>query len=261
MSALKYAKLVAIFGLIGLLFGCGTGGVNFDNQGAPASTGFFTKQFQFEGSTKNYTVFVPQNYNPGNRYPVIVFLHGVMEGGFDGRKCVTVGLGVEIQKRRGDFPFIAVFPQSGSDWVSEEHQRQAIATLDQVLKDYPAADPDRVFLTGLSNGGDGTWFIGANYANRFAAIAPMCSSVNYDDAPRLTKMPIWAFHNSVDPFRDCGRAEEMVKKISDLGGNARFTKYDEMGHDCWSRAYGEGEVFTWMLGLRRAGAAAPATNK
>lgn len=243
----RLTLLVSVMAMVG---GCSS--IDWSNPGAPAGTGFVTKQLAFNGDSWNYTVFVPHDYAPNKHYPVILFLHGVLEGGSDGRKCVTVGIGPTIAKRTDDFDFITVFPQSGTDWTSEAHQRLAIATLDQVLKDYPAADADRVVLTGLSNGGDGTWLIGANYADRFAGLAPMCSGVDYDLAPKLARIPIWCFHNSVDPFRSSGRAEEMCKKVCESGGNAKFTEYKTFGHDCWTQAYTEGEVFAWMRSLRRA---------
>jgi predicted peptidase len=243
--------------LIGALGGCSGRSIDWSNEGAPAGRGFLTRQFTYNGETRNYTVFVPWSYSdrPQVKYPVIMFLHGVLEGGSDGRKCVTVGLGPAVNERRQTFPFLAVFPQSGSDWQGQEKMGLAMATLDQVLKDYPGADPDRVILTGLSNGGDGTWKIGAAYPNRFAALVPMCSAVDYDDVPNLTKIPIWCFHNAVDPFRSCGRASAMCDKIRAAGGNVRFTKYGTFGHDCWTEAYSTDEVFHWMMAQKRGGAA------
>lgn len=243
---------MALLVLLSFLGGCSAKHIDWSNQGAPAGTGFLRKELSFEGQSCKYTVFIPHGYNGQARYPVIMFLHGVLESGSDGQKCVTVGLGPTVSQQAGTFNFIVVFPQSPSDWQSDLHQRLAMATLDQVLKDYPAADRDRVYLTGLSNGGDGTWIVGAAYRDRFAALAPMCSAVDYDDAPRLTGIPIWCVHNRVDPFRSSGRAKEMCRRISQAGGNAKYTEYGGFGHDCWSRAFGEGEVFQWMLSQRRA---------
>jgi len=243
------AVLVMLSGAV--IGGCSARHINWDNPGAPPGTGFQTKSFEFEGQRRYYTVFIPYNYDGKTKFPVIMFLHGVLEGGNDGRKCVTVGLGPEVNNRAATFPFVVVFPQSDTDWQGDYHTRLAMATLDLVLRDYPGTDPDRVFLTGLSNGGDGTWTVGAAHPERFAGLAPMCSAVNYDDAPRLTRVPIWCFHNTMDPFRSCGAAREMCDRINRLGGSARFTEYFEMGHDCWTRAYSEGEVFDWMLSLRR----------
>ena len=245
-------RTLATLAIALLLVGCSGRSIDWDNAGAPAGTGFLTKEHEVEGNSWKYTVFIPHAHSSGKKYPVIMFLHGVMEGGSNGRKCVTVGLGPAINDQARTFDFIAIFPQSPGDWMGDDVKRVAIATLDRVLADYPAADKSRVFLTGLSNGGDGTWKIGAAYTNRFAGLAPMCSGVDYDDVPNLTKIPIWAFHNSFDPFRSTGRVESMCEKIKSAGGNIKFTKYGDMGHDCWTRTFEEGEVFTWMKSLRNA---------
>lgn len=236
-----------------LTVGCSSGRVNWANEGAPPNTGFLTKQLIFENQARNYTVFIPHDYSSGSRYPVIVFLHGVLESGSDGKKCVTVGIGPAVSERDKTFPFIVVFPQSSSDWKGEEKVRLCLATLDQVLKDYPKADADRVILTGLSNGGDGTWSIGAAHPERFAALVPMCGEGDYDDVPKLTGLPIWCFHNSMDPFRSSGNASGMCERIKAGGGNVKYTQYSTFGHDCWTKAYAEGEVFTWMAAQRRKG--------
>jgi predicted peptidase len=233
------------------LTGCSARSIDWANAGARPGEGFQVKQLQHEGRARNYTVFVPHDYNPRARYPVIVFLHGVLEAGSDGRKCVTVGLGPAVSTREATFPFIVVFPQSTSDWRSDSNVALAMATLDAVLKDYPAADRDRVCLTGLSNGGDGTWSIGARYASRFAGLVPMCSGPNLDDAARLTHTPIWAIHNQVDPFRSSGKVKAMCERIRQLGGDAKYTEYPTFGHDCWTRALSDEQVFDWMKAQRR----------
>jgi predicted peptidase len=254
MIHLKTSCSLALLLALALLTGCSGKHVDWDNTGAPAGAGFHTRQLTHEGKTRNYTVFVPHAYKPGSSYPVLLFLHGALESGSDGKKCVTVGVGPIVSNRAKDFPFFVVFPQSSSDWQSESDMKLALTTLDQVIKDYPGADANRVTLTGLSNGGDGTWAIGARYTERFAALVPMCSGPSYDDAPRLTKLPIWAIHNSVDPFRSSGKVGEMVDRINKAGGNAKFTKYPEMGHDCWNRAYSEGELLAWMQQQKRGAA-------
>ena len=246
--------------LVGPMTGCSSGRVDWANVDAPKGTGFLTKSFTHEGKSQNYTVFVPHNYQPTQKYPVIMFLHGVLEGGSDGKKCVTVGIGPHVSQKARTFPFFVVFPQSGSDWVGESKEKLAIATLDQVLKDYPGADADRVVLTGLSNGGDGTWALGASHRERFAALVPMCGSPDFDQVPRLTSIPIWAFHNSVDPFRSSGKVKDMVKKIEAAGGNVKYTQYGGFGHDCWTQAYTEGEVLTWMQQQRRGAVAGKSAN-
>ena len=239
-------NLVVIFGILPVL-GCSASRVDWSNPAFPSGTGFLTKGLEHERRVHNYSVFVPRNYNPRGHYPVILFLHGLFESGDDGRKCVTVGLGPAVARRAATFPFIVVFPQSTGDWRSESAVQLAMGTLNQVLRDYPAADRGRVFLTGISTGGDATWAIGARYPARFAALIPISSGPSLTDAVKLTGLPIRAFHNQVDPFRSAGIVREMCQRINQAGGNATYTEYPEFGHDSWTQAYGDEGLFDWMM--------------
>jgi predicted peptidase len=119
-----------------------------------------------------------------------------------------------------------------------------------VAGDY-SVDPKRVILTGLSNGGHGVWAVAARYPDRFAGLVPMCGHSDLDDVDKLTKIPIWCFHNSVDPFVPSGGSKEMCQQINKLGGNAKYTQYGDFGHNCWDKAYSDGELWKWMAGQSR----------
>ncbi len=234
---------------LSMLTGCGRmsmGQLTQTNEGAPTGTGFSIKTVKVDGEDRKYGVFVPHSYNASKRWPVIVFLHGVLESGSDGTACMAVGLAPSIAKVAANFGFIAVFPQSTGDWVGDERLRIPVACLDQVQKDY-ATDTAHVGLTGLSNGGYGVWALGARYPDRFSCLAPMAGYTDYDDVPKLTRIPIWCFHNSGDFLVSPGGSEEMCKRIQAAGGNARFTKLDGMGHNCWEEVYDGGDLFKWML--------------
>jgi dienelactone hydrolase len=188
-----------------------------------------------------------------------VFLHGIGEGGSDGTHCLTVGLGPAIAKRANDFPFIVIFPQSTGGWKEDSQAaKDAIAALHEAERDY-SIDKDRVMLTGLSTGGYGTWAIGAVHREEFAALVPMCAYSAYNYVPDLKVMPIWCFHNGGDPFVGSGGSKEMCERINKEGGHAKYTQYSAFGHDCWNRAYNEGELFVWMQQQKRGAATATAT--
>ncbi len=213
--------------------------------------------------SRPFGLFVPVSYkdNASQRYPVIIFLHGMGEGGNDAHANLRVGLAPFVAKSSNEFQFICIFPQSENGQWDENSEAAAdvITELDQVLKEYPAADPDRVSLTGLSTGGYGTWAIGAKYRDRFAALVPMGSSASAEGwASSLVHMPIRSYHNSGDMFAGSGNDRDMVAKLQTLGNtNCRYTEYGAMGHDCWEAAYGDGELFSWLLSQRRSNAAAP----
>jgi len=251
-------SLVLLAGLA--LGGCGDGSavMREGNQGLPPGDGFMTKELATSHGPRKYTIFIPASYTPTKKWPAIVFLHGVGEGGSDATANVGVGLGPAVAKRAATFPFIVIFPQSSSGYWDENSDAaaDAIATLEQVKKDY-AVDPDRVSLTGLSTGGYGVWGIGAKWNSEFAALVPMCAySPHEKDLPTLAKLPVWAFHNGGDMFVFAAGSSWACKEINKLGGHAKYTEFGAIGHNCWDEAYNEGELFSWMLDQRRGGGTA-----
>lgn len=236
-----------------MLGGCGhmsLDRVEGTNSKAPPGTGFLTRSVTVDNEKRNYGLFVPHRYDRTMRWPVIVFLHGVLEAGNDGKKNLCVGLGPSIAKKPEKFDFIAVFPQSPGDWVGEDRHRIALACLDQVQRDY-STDPGCVTLTGLSNGGQGTWIMGARYPQRFSALAPMAAYSSYDDVPKLTRIPIWCVHNGGDVLVSSGGSKEMCKRIKEAGGNVKYQETSGLSHNCWEDVYDEGKIFEWMKAQRR----------
>jgi predicted peptidase len=213
-------------------------------------TGFQTREMQLaNGKTRKYSVYLPRNYDGRKSWPTLLFLQGIGEGGEDGKKQTTVGLGPYIRKHDADFGYVAIFPQSGGKWTTNDAEDIAIGALDDVEKRYNV-DRSRVYLTGLSTGGLGVWRIGARHASRFAALVPMCAYDGEDYVDRLTRTPVWAFHNSFDPFVFSSSSTSTVEKINKAGGNAKVTVYGALGHNCWDRAYKEGDLWAWLAKQR-----------
>ena len=125
------------------------------------------------------------------------------------------------------------------------------ALVDDVLARHKAADPDRVYLTGLSMGGFGTWETATEYPERFAAIAPICGGGRPYTAARLKKLPTWVFHGEKDPVVPIKRSEEMVDALKKAGGDVKFTRYPEAGHDSWTETYNNPELYEWFLKHQR----------
>lgn len=229
------------------LAGCVTGRsyVVESARSAPPGTGFLRKTTA--GGIK-YVVFIPHHYDASKTWPTIVFLHGILEAGTDGLQHLTVGLGPAIRKREDTFPFIAIFPQSTGMWHADR-EPLVLETLDRTAAEY-SVDPDRVCLTGISSGGEGTWIVGADFHGRFAALVPMCGYAATDRVPALTTVPIRVFHNALDPFVPVFNSTVMVDKINAAGGRATLTAPFIPLHDCWSAAYDD-ELFAWLLRQRR----------
>ncbi len=245
-------RSILLLALIGLttLVGCGSNPAHSVNKGAPKGTGFTLRSIQFEGDTEKFSVYVPRNYDAKKKWPAIIFLSGLFEGGSDGIANTTVGIGPEIAKHPDRFDFIVVFPQSNSGrWNKDAHHRLAWATLDDVAREY-SIDRSRIIVTGLSTGGLGTWMMGAKYSDRIAAIVPMAAESDEDLAPRLVKMPIWAFHNGGDILPPAGSTKGMIKAIKKAGGDPKMTIFSAPLHNCWSAAYATPELLTWMRAQR-----------
>jgi predicted peptidase len=153
----------------------------------------------------------------------------------------------KIVETKRDFPFIVVSPQSPRRGWSPE---SLAALLDEIVLNYQV-DRDRVYLTGLSMGGYGTWTLAAAYPEKFAAIAPICGGGSPEDAARLKGLPIWVFHGAKDKAVPLERSEEMVKAIEDSGGKVKFTVYPDAEHDSWTATYDNPELYQWLLEQKR----------
>jgi predicted peptidase len=251
------ARFLRISALVALLLSVGCMNANPADKlaGMPAGTGFIVRESEGAAGKNKYSVFIPRDYKAdGTKWPTIVFLHGVGEAGSDGVGCTTVGIGPAIANRNGKFDFIVIFPQTGWDWTGQRSENLMLDALKDAQKHY-SIDADRVSLTGMSSGGKGTWVLGARHPEIFSALVPMGGFSAVEEAPRLTRIPIWALHNDGDGIVGVGNTREMLRKIEEAGGKPRSTIYQAGGHNCWDAAYDEGALFTWLKAQRRAGAA------
>jgi len=225
--------------------------------GVPESappTGFLFKSLRYEEKDNRYVVFVPSNYDAEKKWPVIVFLHGAGECGTDGVKQVAQGIGTAILWNVEKWPFIVLFPQKPvlrAQW--EEYDGLVMAMLEQAKQDYNV-DTARLYLTGLSQGGHGTWAIAARHPDLYAAIAPICG---YGDAKAfaepLKNVPIWCFHGEADTVVPVKQSQDMVEAIKAAGGSPKLTVYPGVGHNSWDKAYREEKLYEWFLEHKREG--------
>lgn len=200
-------------------------------------------------TTLTYLLKVPSNYeaNKNERFPLLIFLHGSGERGNDINKVKAHGPPSFVDTRK-DFPFITVSPQcpEGTWWVTEDLQ----AMLEQ-LKESLRIDENRIYVTGLSMGGFGTWAWACKYPEQFAAIAPVCGGGDLQFADELKSTPVWAFHGEEDFIVPVRRTIEMVEAVNSNGGKARMTIYPGVGHDSWVNAYSNEELYQWLLSNTR----------
>jgi predicted peptidase len=201
------------------------------------------------GDQARYCVFVPRSDDGKSPMPTILFLHGSGYVGRDGRKHLTGALANAIKLRENVFPCLTIFPQAqeGSWQAGSPDGRRAIAILDEVSRDY-AVDPARVYLTGLSMGGEGTWSLAAAYPGRWAAIVPICGGGDPGIAPKIKHIPCWCFHGDADRP---DLSQTMIRALQQVGGRPLYHEYPGVGHNCWDLTYAMPELYEWLLGQRR----------
>lgn len=195
-----------------------------------------------------YLLFLPEDYNKqkDKAWPMILFLHGRGESGDDLNKVKVHGPPKIVESKR-DFPFILVSPQSRRwGWRPEA----LMGLLDHVTSKYQV-DPQRIYLTGLSMGGYGTWSTAAAHPDRFAAIVPICGGGNPKDAEKLKGLPIWVFHGAKDSVVPLARSQQMVEAVKAAGGNVKLTIYPDANHDSWTETYDNPELYRWLLKHKR----------
>ena len=191
---------------------------------------------------------MPKDYDQKESWPLLLFLHGVGERG-DNLDRVKFHGPPKLIAAGKEFPFIVVSPQCPGDrwWKPEDLS----ALLDEIVGKYKV-DKDRIYVTGLSMGGFGTWSLAAFSPDRFAALVPICGGGDPNTAARLAHVPIWVFHGAKDPVVPVKRSEEMVAALKKANGNVKFTVYPEAGHDSWTEAYNNPELYDWLLQQKRA---------
>lgn len=235
-----------------------------------------------------YRLLAPERVEPGQKYPLVLFLHGAGERGNDNRvqllylptwmsegeyrkrfacyllapQCPTAKWWFDAKRafakpaddgeKTADAPKPdAVKPDAApADGLS--HELRAVSLmLDQTLAQYPI-DPDRVYLTGLSMGGFGSWAWAAAEPERFAGMAAICGGGDPARAAALTKLPIWVVHGGKDPVVPVGRSRAMVEAVRKAGGTIQYHELDGVGHDSWTPAYRDSDaLLAWLFAQRR----------
>jgi predicted peptidase len=241
--------------LAGLLAGCASVSSSLPVAGHPAPQSLqrrFTRDV-----TLDYLLYLPAGIElrGPRRYPLMIFLHGSGEAGHELGRLERHGP-PKIAAGRPDFPFILAAPQiadaeQGFDPVALD------ALLDELLERLPV-DPDRVYLTGLSLGGQWTYAWASLRPERFAALAPIAGNWTPEVACRLKQLPVWAFHGARDDVVPLDGDRAMVDAINACGGHAHLSVYADAGHDAWTAAYANTALYEWLLAQRR-GATGPVT--
>ncbi|MCX6636767.1 MAG: prolyl oligopeptidase family serine peptidase [Acidobacteria bacterium] len=236
---------------------------------ARQETGFLNRAVRVKGVAYKYQVYVPAEWNKSKQWPVILFLHGVGERGDDGLAETQVGIGRAIRLHGDRVPAVVVMPQCRKEkwWTQPEMEEMALAALEATVKQF-RGDRARLYLTGLSMGGYGTFGLGARQSGKFAALVPICGGVRLPRRPNLPaveepagdpyaatarkigKTPIWIFHGGADPTVPVTESQKMVEALKAAGADPKYTEYPGVGHNSWDQAYDETELWKWLFEQR-----------
>lgn len=230
-------------------------------------TGFLDRTISLNGDVHKYQVYVPSTYNDATDWPVTLFLHGAGERGSDGLKQTQVGLGRAIRLNPERWQTLAVFPQvpAGETWQGVAGE-VAMAALDATIDEY-STDTDRLYLTGLSLGGNGTWYLGYHYTERFAAMLAVCGFVEFgerfpsfltdaensfvDLAKDLSETPVWIVHGDADVVVPVEQSRQMATELESVGAEVHYTELPGVNHNSWDAAYSDTAIVDWLFTQHR----------
>ncbi len=216
-----------------------------------------------KGEKLPYRLYVPLGYNSAKTYPLVLWLHGVEGRGSDNVKQITRGnekgahvwISSEVQAR---FPAFVLAPQcpAGESWADPEFNQPGKALeltleiLDSVEKQF-AIDPDRIYAVGQSMGGIGVWTLLQRHPGKWAGAVVLAAYDSFSAPMSITRIPLWVFQGDEDPTVPVNMIREMMKQLTKLNANLRYTEYHNAGHDVWNRAFAEPELVPWLSSQRR----------
>lgn len=214
------------------------------------------------GAEYTYQVHVPEE--PGEAPPVLVFLHGINQRGAGGFVPDSGPAGAVVRGYLGRVPAVILLPQcrAGSYWSDPPMDEMVMDALARTVSEF-GADAARLYLTGVSMGGYGVWHLASQHPGRFAALVPICGGSPLRSgerfrpvAEKVGRTPVWIFHGAEDRVVSVSESRRMVAALEEVGGDFRYSEYEGVGHDVWTRVLGERELMPWMLAQRLAGSKA-----
>ncbi|PKP04701.1 MAG: phospholipase [Bacteroidetes bacterium HGW-Bacteroidetes-6] len=229
---------------------------------------FLSKEkFVYKGNIQPYRLYLPDSIQPDEKLPLILFLHGAGERGNDNQTQLLHGVShfMDVQIRN-EYRFILIAPQCPEDarwvevdWTLASHKMPArisvplelsFALIDSLMSVYPV-DSNRVYVTGLSMGGFGTWDAMQRRPGFFAASMPVCGGGDETQACAIIATPIKAFHGKLDHLVMPARTINMVNAVNQCGGGAECVLFPNLGHLCWEQVYSNVENLRWMFAQKR----------
>ncbi len=225
------------------------------------ATGIFEKRLTEDWEKMEFESLVFRFYggrglNKKKRYPVVVYLHGKGSGGNDNEKQLHGSAKKfaegSFYKKNPSFILVPQCPDDSRGWRGE-YLDDVIKLIGTAIEHLPV-DEDRIYITGVSMGGYGTWSALAHSPKLFAAAVPVCGGGNPSTAKSIKDIAIWAHHGAADDVVPVEGTRRMVKALERARGNIKYTEYDEASgikHDAWTPCYANDEVYKWIFEQRR----------
>ena len=215
------------------------------------------------GAALPYRLFVPDPEARARPLPLIVYLHGSGGAGRDNLKQISGGntngthvwTTAELQRRHPTFVVAPQLPEE-EQWAAPGLDQLApyaslmVELVASLAKEF-RIDADRIYLTGQSRGGRGTWDIASKRPELFAAAVPLCGDGNASRVIAARDLPIWAFHGARDEIIPVTGSRELVAALRAAGSSVRYTEYPDAGHNVWTVAYVEPQLADWLFAQRR----------
>jgi len=206
-----------------------------------------------DGERLRYDLMKPKDYDHGKKYPLVLCLHG--SGGTTRAARVLAGTTL-----RAKYPCFVLAPEAlaGETWGKHSPQimtdvQPPVLEIIATLKNEFSIDNKRIYITGQSMGGFGTYAFIMRNPDMFAAAVPVCGRGDPAKAKYIAKIPIWIFHGDKDPLVSVHHSRDMVEALEKAGGNPRYTEYEGLGHNSWDKAYATGELWEWLFAQRNKG--------
>jgi predicted peptidase len=228
------------------------------------SLAFAKLQFIEKQDTLPYRFLKPRKIESNTTYPLVIFLHGAGERGNDNEKNIKHIKDLFTNNgNRMKYPCFVIAPQCPEKqlWIEAYNapfsanpsgpMQQVINLLEKIIKDYPI-DQTRIYITGVSMGGYGTWDAIARYPEKFAAAVPICGGGDEKTAHKIKIIPIWAFHGANDRTVPPEKSRSMIKALQNAGGSPGYTEYPNVEHPSWIHAYKDPYLMLWMFRQKRS---------
>ncbi len=239
-----------LFSVVGGLLSNAVSAKNGDPQGSIES-----RTVQVDSVDYTYQVYVPPQPESEQKLPLIIFLHGIGQRGSGGFVPMTGAGGALARHYFGQVPAVVLLPQCRLEtyWSDAVMERMVMQQIEKTVEEF-GADEQRIYLTGVSMGGYGVWYLASRNAEKFAALVSICGGSPFTKGDRFDsivrnvgKTPAWLFHGADDKIVQVSESRQIVEALKTNEGNVKYNEYPDVGHNVWLNALAEKNLMPWLF--------------